>query len=65
MSKQTEKIIHFKATPKNTGPVTINRRKVAQLVHPNGEPVRGGDLKVGQAFDVDLDTGIIKPHHED
>jgi hypothetical protein len=59
MKKDTGDLIRFKATPKNTGPVTINRRKLTRLVHPDGEPVRGGDLRAGQAFEVDLDTGIV------
>jgi hypothetical protein len=31
------------------------------LRHPDGRPVQGGDLKAGQAFTFDPDTGIIAP----
>jgi hypothetical protein len=56
----TDKVIHFKPSQTNVGAVTINRRKLTQLVHTDGSPVRAGDLKIGQAFDVDLETGVIK-----
>jgi hypothetical protein len=33
----------------------------AIMLHPDGRPVQGGDLKAGQAFTFDPDTGIIAP----
>lgn len=50
-------LVSFKASQANTGALTINR-KVMMLVHEDGRPLLAGDLKIGQGFTVDLNTGV-------
>jgi hypothetical protein len=53
-------LVSFKASPKNTGPMTING-KVMVLVDEDGKPIYADDIKVGDRFTtIDLDTGETK-----
>jgi hypothetical protein len=44
----------------NSGPATINRRRVVTIVDADGRPVEAGDLTPGKTYTVDLETGELK-----
>jgi hypothetical protein len=41
--------------------VTANVWRSVKLVHPDGRPVEAGDLKAGQAYSFDAETGVVVP----
>lgn len=57
MTDRQPTTIKFKAAAQNTGALTING-KVVLLTHSDGRPLQAGDLKVGQAFSIDPETGV-------
>lgn len=54
--------IKFKPAARNEGQMTVQRNggKVVPLIM-NGKRVIGGELTAGQLYDVDTDSGEIRP----
>lgn len=50
--------VEFKATSKNTGPVTINERRML-VVKKDGKPLMAGDIAPNQVLTIDRETGEI------
>jgi hypothetical protein len=57
-------MIKFKAINANTGPLTVNERRVVTLQR-NGKPLMAGDLAVGEEVTFDRETGeVLDPPKE-
>ena len=50
----------FKPSAVNSGSVAAdNGKRTIPVIHPDGTPVRVGDLKPGDTFEFNPSTGII------